>query len=339
MPRDKKTFALRPYLQIVAGLGLLVALVLDPGCRANHDVVIQEATPIRPSPPHVKQVSTVDGRATTGSMNAVEPHGTPTQVASAKADSAPPTVVAPAVPPFESLLATDPIAALRHLHAEARDANKEYTCLFTRQERLSSGVGPDQDIRVKFRPNPHSVQMEFVRNPNLVKRVIYVDGRWLDESASDPQLRDQALVQPYGLAGVLIKSLKQPIRGTMAKRSGRRTIDQFGFVNALDLIATYCEKADAEGTLTLTYEGVAEFEGRRVWVLKRVLPYTGPDGKYPDRVAIFYIDQEYRVPIAVHTYSDDAARPEDLLGKYEYREINFSPGLTDADFDPSTYGL
>ena len=340
MPRDKKTFRLRPYFQILAGLGLVMALVFDPGCRGDHEVVIQEVKPVRPPPANVQPVSTDDPTPSTGSMSFVEAESNTTKVASAQAQSSQPPATTPSiVSPFESLLATDPLGAMRKLHAEAQAAANEYTCLFTRQERLSSGVGPDQDIRVKFRPTPHSVQMEFVRNPKLVKRVIYVDGRWRDESASDPELRDQALVQPHGLAGVLIKSLKQPIRGTMAKRSGRRSIDQFGFVRAMDLLVKYCETADAEGALTLTYEGVGEFEGRRVWIIKRVLPYTGPDGPYPDRVAIIYIDHEHRVPIAVHTYSADATRPEDLLGKYEYREINMSPGLTDADFDPATYGL
>jgi len=52
-----------------------------------------------------------------------------------------------------------------------------------------------------------------------------------------------------------------------------------------------------------------------------------------------YIDQAYRVPIAIHTFSDARCRPEDLLGKYEYSEIDFNADVTDADFDPATYGL
>ena len=107
----------------------------------------------------------------------------------------------------------------------------------------------------------------------------------------------------------------------------------------MDLIVQYCEKAREAGALKLTYEGEADFKGRRVWVVKRVLPYTGPDGEYPDLVANFYIDQEHRIPIAIHTFSDEKCTVEDLLGKYEYRDVDFDADVTDADFEPATYGL
>ncbi len=338
MPRDKSRLNVRLAFQCLAGFFLTAALLFDPGCHADHKVVIQEVAPIQPpqrvGPPAAAPVEAApfpgDHTMRAVAAGAVSaPSAAPSEASSEPA----------AASPFETLLARDPLEAMRRLYEHAAQANFEYTCLFTRQERLPTGVGPDQDARVKFRAQPHSVQMEFVRNPGLVKRVIFVKGRWVDESATDPALRDQALVQPHGLAGVLIKSLKQPINGAMAKRTGRRSIDQFGFANALKLIVKYSEEAAAEDALSLTYEGVGEFDGRRVWIIRRVLPYTGEDGHYPDRVAITYIDVEHRVPIAIHTYSDEACRPEDLLGKYEYRDVNFSPGLTDADFDPATYGL
>ena len=43
--------------------------------------------------------------------------------------------------------------------------------------------------------------------------------------------------------------------------------------------------------------------------------------------------------MAVYCYSDDAKQPCNLLGKYEYRSIRMRAGLTDKDFEPSTYGM
>ncbi|HPF39040.1 MAG TPA: DUF1571 domain-containing protein [Phycisphaerae bacterium] len=337
MPRDKG-WSIRPALQVVAGLGLLAALVLDPGCHANHDVKLIEATPIHTT--HVESAATESTpRSNASDMTAM-------QVAPTRAGADAPHA-APAVDTkssgtkggFESLLASDPLEALRQLHEGFAATDKSYTCVFTRQEMLASGMGPEQDVAVKFRSAPYSVAMEFTRNPGLVKRALFVEGKWRDEEAKDEELKDQAVVQPAGMAGLLIKSLKQPIRGPLARKTGRRSIDQFGFERAMDLLVKYCDQAEADGALKLTYEGEADFKGRRVWFIKRELPYTGPDSGYPDRVANIYIDQEWKVPTAIHTFSDDQCDAAHLLGKYEYSDIDFSAEITDADFEPSTYGL
>lgn len=340
MPRDKG-WSIRPFFQVIAGICLLLALVMDPGCHAHHDVTLIEATPIRitQTAPAAKSSATSPDAKGMGAM-----HVASTRVESASASSRKPQSITVAAHPaaadgFKALLQRDPLEALRTLHRNFAAVDRSYTCVFTRQEMLASGMGPEQDVNVKFRSQPYSVAMEFTRNPGLVKRALFVKGKWRDESADDEELKDQAFVQPAGMAGLLIKSLKQPIRGAMARKTGRRAIDQFGFERAIDLIVKYCDKARAEGALTLTYEGEADFKGRRVWVIKRLLPYAGPDGSYPDRVANIYVDQEHQVPIAIHTFSDEICDAEHLIGKYEYRDIDFNADVTDADFEPATYGL
>lgn len=340
MPRDKG-WSIRPFLQLVAGAGLLLALILDPGCHANHDVELVEATPIKPV------------RVDAGDPSPAQPAGTPEMNAMRASESRVEAATVGGPSPTEThhvvqvetndnptmLLKANPLEWLRQLHREFAQSDQSYTCVFTRQEMLANGMGPEQDVHVKFRPEPYSVAMEFTRNPGLVKRALFVEGKWRDESADSEELKDQAFVQPAGVAGLLVKSLKQPIRGAMAKKTGRRAIDQFGFERAMDLLVKYCEKAESEGVLTLTYEGEAEFKGRRVWVIRRELPYTGPDSGYPDRIAKIYVDQEFRVPTAIHTFSDDQCDAAHLLGKYEYRDIDFNADVTDADFEPATYGL
>lgn len=241
--------------------------------------------------------------------------------------------------PFEKTIRTDPLKAL----IDARDRHvqhvKDYRCTLVKQELLPSGMSEEQEIEVMFRHEPYSVVLHWTRNPGLAERVIFVKGRWIDEDADHPDERDLAVCQPGPVARLLVKSVKQPIHGRMAKKSSRRFVDEFGFTKALDLLIKYCEIARDRNELTLEYRGESRFDGRPVWVVRRTLPYTGPGGAYPDRIAEVFIDQEYRVPVAVYCYSDDSKNPQFLLGKYEYRNIRLGAGLTEADFDPATYGM
>jgi len=244
-----------------------------------------------------------------------------------------------AADPFERLIRHDPLAALLEARQQLVRESRDYVCNFVKQERIGSTIRAEQEVSVKFRPRPYSVMMHFVRNPGLAQRAIYVKDKWNDDDADDPALRELAVCQPGKGLSLLLKSIKQPIHGMMAKRTSRRSIDEWGFERALDLLITYCQMANEKGELKLDFKGESHFDGRPVWVIRRVLPYTAEGGVYPDRIASIYIDKAYHVPVAVYCYSADDTDPMNLLGKYEYRNVRFSPGLTDKDFDPATYGM
>ena len=241
---------------------------------------------------------------------------------------------------FEQLLREDPLAALVEARARHAESVKDYRCTLVKQELLPSGMGAEQEIEVLHRLDPYSVVMHWKRNPGLAKRVLYIKGKWIDPEQTAYGERELALCQPESAAAKwLIKSIKMPIGGSMAKRTARRSIDEFGFKRTLDLLIKYCELAKDREELSLDFRGESRFDGRPVWVLRRRLAYTGAQGIYPDRTAEIYIDKEYRIAVAVYCYSDDAKLPQNLLGKYEYRDITFDVGLTEADFEPATYGM
>ena len=243
------------------------------------------------------------------------------------------------IDPVEKLLREDPLAALIELRTRHVQEVKDYTCTLVKQEVLSSGLSSEQEIEVIFRQEPYSVVFHWVRNPQMANRAIYVQGRWTDKSAADPEEQERALCQPGTVAAVFVKSVLFPIHGSMAKQTARRSLDEFGFKRSLDLLIKYSEMAKAKGELALEFRGEGKFENRPVWVLHRHLPYTGEDGEYPDRTAEIYIDKEYRVPVAVYCYSDTEQKPENLLGKYEFRKIQLNCGVSEADFAPETYGM
>lgn len=240
---------------------------------------------------------------------------------------------------FEFLVRNKPLDAL----IEARDRLlrelRDYECTFVKQERMAKGMSAEQEVNVLFRPEPYSVMMNWIRNPGMAQRVIYVKGKWADKTAKDPELREQCWCQPAKPLHLVVPKIKRPIHGPLAKRTSRRSIDQFGFKRALDLLIHYSELAMSRNELKLHFKGETHFDGRPVWVIRRHLPYNGEGGIYPDRIADIYIDKDYHVPVAVYCYSNDEAKPRDLLGKYEYRNVRFDVGLTEKDFEPSTYGM
>jgi len=241
--------------------------------------------------------------------------------------------------PFENMVRSKPLEALKEARRNHLRTVKDYEVTFVKQEALPSGMSAEQEIQVKFRNEPYSVFMHWTRNMGLAERVIYVKDRWIDEDASDPDEKQQAVCQPGAALRLLVKSIKQPIHGARAHDASRRYIDEFGFHRSLDLLIQYCDIAKDRNELKLEYRGESFFDGRPTWVIRRHLPYEKEGGRYPDRICEIHIDREYRIPVAVYCYSHDEMKPEQLLGKYEYTNIRLNPGLTESDFTPATYGM
>lgn len=222
------------------------------------------------------------------------------------------------------LAAENPLQFLRACRAEYDATIVDYSCQFIKQERIRGKIRDEQVVRVEFRERPFSVDMQWIKNPGRASRVCYVAGRWVENN------RPMAHIEPSGFLGLLVPAVKRDIHGAEALAESRRTIDQFGFKNTLDLIIQYSEQARAEATLVLNFKGIETFRDRKCFVFDRLLPYTGETGRYPDRRLLVYIDHEWRVPIGVLTYADDKGR--DLLGRYEFSDLKFNIGLTDRDF-------
>lgn len=208
----------------------------------------------------------------------------------------------------------------------------DYTCTFRKQELLNGRLTKIQGADVKFRDQNHSVFMHWTENPGKARRVIYVEEKW------DKSGKPAALCQPEGaIARAIVKSIVMPIHGPEAKAASRRSIDQFGFANCLNLILKYSLVAQERGELSLEFVGEASVDGRPTYVFERVLPYTGEGGEYPDRVLVYHLDKETLLPLSCASYADDDK--EELLGKYVYSNVQLNVGLVEADFEGSTYKM
>lgn len=235
--------------------------------------------------------------------------------------------------PYEKLAATAPLNLLEKGLQRYQRSVRDYTVTLTKQERIGGKLRPEQQIEVKFKDEPFSVLMHWVKNPDKARRVIYVQGKRVDG-----QGRELALAEPEGsIARLLVPSIALPINGSEAQATSRRTIDQFGFENALELIVKYCRLAATENGFALRYIGEGTVGGRETYVLERILPYTGDSNTYPDRRLVVHLDKQWLIPLSTQCYADDAKA--ELLASYVFTDVRLNVGLTDKDFTPEANGL
>ena len=236
------------------------------------------------------------------------------------------SVLKPELDPIEAEARRDPLGLLRKVRDRYRAEVHDYRCLFTKQERVGHTLRPVEKMHVMFMEDPYSVLMTWPESPRPAQRVLYIEGKWTD---SDGQR--MAMVDPEWAAKILLGGIiEQPIDGRLARSKARRRVDQFGFGRTLDLIIKYAEMAKDEGQLRLEYRGRSSIAGRPTYVFVRHLPYTGDGGRYPDRVLVCHVDEEYLLPTAVFTYADDLEK--ETLGVYITTDIELNVGLSPADF-------
>jgi hypothetical protein len=232
----------------------------------------------------------------------------------------------PGSDPFVATARSDSVGVFRAaLERYARDVH-DYTCTFEKQELVGGALTADQVAQVKFREEPFSVDMRWIKNADKARRALYVEGWWTNARAEK-----LAVVEPAGwMARLLVDDVLRPIDGPEAQRAARRRIDQFGFANSLRLILKCGDLSAERGELDVRYLGEGTLGTRPTYVFERRLPYTGERGRYPDRLLVIHLDQEYLLPTCCIACADEAGTK--LLGRYVITDVKFNVGLTDSDF-------
>lgn len=228
---------------------------------------------------------------------------------------------------LEALAEENP-KALIDLALQRYDAGvRDYRCVFLKQERLGGQLTPVQHIRVLYRESPVSVYMKWEKNADQVKRALYIDrSDFVDDDG-----RKVAKVEPNGaLIRLVVSEVEMPIHGDRARQTSRRSIDEFGFRSALALFREINALAERKGKLKLWYDGQGMVDGRPTFVIKRELPPSTQEHNWPDRLLAVHFDQEWLLPVAVHSFADVDGRQ--LLGSYVYTDVELNPGLGETAF-------
>ena len=225
----------------------------------------------------------------------------------------------------------NPVAFLEGALERYDRSVRDYTCTFTKQELIHQRLSKKQVMNVMFREKPFSVRMEWIKNRDKCSRVLYVADRWVEDG------RQMAVIEPGPIAKLFVSYVMRPIHGKDAKKSSRRTIDQFGARNSLLLILKYCKLAEEQGILDIKYVGNGEVDGRETIVFERHLPYTGNEEEWPDRVLVAHIDRELLFPVLCQSFADDDKTQ--LLGSYMTTNIQLNANLSESFHTKQGMGL
>lgn len=202
---------------------------------------------------------------------------------------------------------------------------RDYTCTFLKQELIDGKLTPVQEIEVLFRDAPLSVFMKWVKNEDECRRALYIRGRHVFDG------QEQALVEPAGvIARLFVSETLIPIHGERSRQASRRAIDEFGFKNTLEMLRRFNDVARSRGVLDVSFAGQGLIDGRPTLIIRRFLPYTGPDCGFPDARMELHFDCETLLPVAVYSWADRAGTQ--LLGSYVYTHVRLNPGLPDDAF-------
>jgi hypothetical protein len=220
------------------------------------------------------------------------------------------------------LARTDHLSLLREC-LDNYDLNiKDFTCRFTKRERIDGRLGRSQEIDVRFLDSPFSVAMHWQKNAPIGDRVLYVEG------ANDGKM----LVRPKGLLSLVGTVRRQP-DSEQVMANTLRPISRFGFRRSMESLIDVYTKADKRGHLTTRFAGRKQVDGRPTIVLERTLSVPRPE--YSGRRTLIYIDTERLLPVCVEAWDWD----DKLACRYIYSDVHLNVGLTSDDFRPKANGL
>jgi hypothetical protein len=231
--------------------------------------------------------------------------------------------IAPVNTDLAGMAERDPMALVRLGQQRYEQTIHEYRCVLVKQERLDNKLSAVQRVELRFRESPRAVYMLWQSNADGARRALYLPG---DRAYINDKGEALARVEPNGaIARLFVKDIYLPIHGPDARKASRRAIDEAGFRATFDLLEAYNALAAKRGVLDLRYAGTGVVDGRPTYVIVRDLPYSGPNGVFPDARLVLHLDQEWLLPTAVYSYADHQER--ELLGSYEFTQIELNPGF------------
>lgn len=230
---------------------------------------------------------------------------------------------APASPAPDPARTADPLGAMLSEAKAAYSRVRDYTCVFTRQERVGGVLGAEQVAELKVRAKPYSLRVRFAR-PDAVAGLeeCYVAGARTGKMKYRP-------AGAKGVNGFQLVSLDDPkvLAGT------RHPLTEIGIGATIDLLANVANREKALGNPLEVYPAAFQFAGRNV-TRYEVLARRPHTFRYAHRMLVF-VDRETKLPVRFEAY--DAPKPGttagDLLEAYSYTDVKLNAGLGDSAFE------
>lgn len=195
----------------------------------------------------------------------------------------------------------------------------QYTALLEKRERVRGKLQKRERIWLKARQSPRAFYMKWGDGLFKGREVLY------NEAVLGPgKLR----VREAGLLGVLPITLD--VEGALTGRGTNHLATEVGLHHMVTLLEQDHDRAVSAGHLERINHGLVTLDGRPVYKMESRLPPDPSLGYYCHRV-VHYTDYLAAVDVKAEVYDFEDRLAEEM----HYRELDASPRLSDADFDPA----
>ena len=201
---------------------------------------------------------------------------------------------------------------------------RDYTCTFSKRERIKGQLTPLQVIMMKARTQPRSIYLKF-RQPSPGREAIYIVG------SHDGRV----LVHDVGLNKLLAGTLWLEPTGGRAMEGCRHPISEAGIGPLLDTLqARWSSELDPSESV-VAFRGDQMVGTRRCTMIETTHPHQKPEFMFY-RVRLF-IDDEHGLPIHFEAYDwpSSPGAPAELVEEYTFSDLRLNVGLSDLDFNVS----
>lgn len=227
---------------------------------------------------------------------------------------------APAAPATEHpvVLAKRAIQACQERYRNVQD----YTCVFTKRERIDGRLYPAHRMQMKARSQPLSIYFKF-DTPNKGREAIYVAGRH----------GGKILAHDVGFGKLLAGTLRLDPKGSMAMEENRHPITEAGIGGLIDTVAKHWAVELTPEESIIRFQHNLQIDGRPCTLIESTHPRRHPGFLY--HTVKLYIDHEHGLPVRFEAYDwpKHAGAAPELVEEYTYRHLRTNVGLQDRDFD------
>lgn len=217
----------------------------------------------------------------------------------------------------EAAATPDPEGWLREAEA-AYERISSYTAVFYKQQRVAGELLPEETIHLKFRKNPYSLYMKWIKAPHKGSELLYVAG-WNE---------NRVRAHRGGLLRFFTRNLDPMDPRLMA--DNLRPVTSVGIGYLLEIVATNIRRAITFNELEFFVRGRETVYGRNTQILEVVFPKKSARD-YDGYRYFINQDVESKILLRIRVYDQD----DQLIENYGYENLDLNAPLVDVDFDPN----
>jgi hypothetical protein len=200
----------------------------------------------------------------------------------------------------------------------------DYTCTFTKRERVDGRLQEQQAMYAKVRHQPYSVYLQFLAPVDVKgQEAMYVEGR----------NQGRLLAHPVGFKQALVGTLSLLPTDPQAMAGNLYPITDFGVRRLLERYRDALGREAQFGECNVRIVEGASVGDRSCTCIEVSHPTRRTEFRY--HLTRLYVDNELNLPIHYESYDwpTQPGAPPQLVEDYTYQGLRPNAGLSDADFD------